>query len=76
MAGTLPAGSLAEAHKKDYEKTTEDPHHLMTMHETTQSSEHGVVMKCRRVAFGAGKGCLREGTLFTDIEVMAVISHK
>ena len=48
----------------------------MRMDETTQSSEHSVVMKCRRVAFGAGKGCLREGTLFTDIEDMTVISHK
>ena len=42
----------------------------------TQASEHSVVMKCRRVAFGAGKGCLREGTLFTDFDDMAVISHK
>ena len=48
----------------------------MVMDETTHPSEHNVVMKCRRVAFGAGKGLFERRTLFTDIEGMAVISYK
>ena len=42
----------------------------------TQFSEHSVVMKSRRVHLEQERVRLREGTLFTDIEGMAVISHK
>ena len=48
----------------------------MRMDETTQSSEQSVVMKSRRVHLEQERVRLREGTLFTDIEGMVVISHK
>ena len=34
------------------------------------------VMKCRKVAFGAGKGLIERRIIFTDIESMAAFSHK
>ena len=48
----------------------------MSMDEMTHSSEHSVVMKCRRVHLEQERGCLREGTLFTEFEDTTVISHK
>ena len=54
MAGTLPVGTLAEAHKFDCEKKE----------------------VCCTDYLVQERGCLREGSFFTDIEDMAIISHK